>query len=651
MFSLRNAPWCAGSLQALLHPLIRFPLMRRTVSKFGIDLLLWTLATPLAFAIRLDPPYAAYYWRGMLLVLLVTLPFKAFAIATLRFHRRSWRKFGFRDLSVLAAGVGAVLVLSYVLRAVGGGWGVIPRSVPLIEAMAALLLLGSFRAFVRAQGERLVHRGDKGKTARRVLIAGAGESGTMIAREMLRHPQSLLVPVGFLDDDPGKRNQSFLGLKVLGTRNELAAVAEKEAIDELIIAIPSAGGNVIRSYVEAARAAELPSRTIPAIHDLLSGRVSISQLRKVNLEDLLRREPVKLQTGEIASYLKGRRVLVTGAGGSIGSEVVRQVARFRPSSIVLLGRGENSIFLIEQEMKREMPGICVHPVICDVRDEDKLRQVFDLYVPEVVFHAAAHKHVPLMEQNPDQAVFNNVGGTRNLARLALEYGVQRFVNISTDKAVNPTSVMGASKRAAEHVVYGTAQEAGKGQSFVSVRFGNVLGSRGSVVPSFQRQIAAGGPITVTSPDMKRYFMTIPEAAQLVLQAGALGSNGAVYVLDMGEPVRIIDLARDLILLSGLEPGKDIEIAFSGTRPGEKLFEELLTAEEGTDASRHAKIFVARKTGFDALQLDEHLNRLFSAAATRDGMEVRRALRSMIPTAHFEMLDEEEAVPVAGLIAR
>ncbi len=633
---------------ALIRLLSR-PIMRRTVSKFGIDLILWAFATPLAFAIRLDPPYDVRYVWGMLALLVVTLPFKAFAIAALRFHRRSWRKFGFRDLSVLGAGVAAVLVLSFAVRAFVTGWGVIPRSVPVIEAMVAVLLLGSFRAFVRAQGERIVRGKVDRDRVRRVLIAGAGDSGTMIAREMLRQPQARLVPVGFLDDDRSKQGKSFVGLKVLGTRADLEEVADAHNVDELVIAMPAARGEVIRKYVEKAQRAKLPNRTIPGLVDLVSGRVSISQLREVNLEDLLRRDPVKLQSDEIEAYLEGRRVLVTGAGGSIGSEIVRQVARFRPHSIVLLGRGENSIFLIEQEMRRDFPGVVIHPVICDVRDEGKLAQMFALYAPEVVFHAAAHKHVPLMEANPDQAIFNNVGGTRNVARMALEHGVERFVNISTDKAVNPTSVMGASKRAAEHVVYGAARDAGAAQSFVSVRFGNVLGSRGSVVPFFQRQIAAGGPVTVTHPEMKRYFMTIPEAAQLVLQAGALGQNGAVYVLDMGEPVKIVDLARDLILLSGLEPGKDIEVTFNGMRPGEKLFEELLTAEEGTDASRHTKIFVARKVGFPNGELEKHLDALLAAASTRDGQEVRRALLAMIPTARFETLacaeDDDAHAPV------
>ena len=336
---------------------------------------------------------------------------------------------------------------------------------------------------------------------------------------------------------------------------------------------------------------------------------------------------------------------MTGAGGSIGSEIVRQIARFEPAHIVLLGRGENSVFLIEQEMQRSYPDLPVSPVITDVRDMEKLEQVFAMHRPEVVFHAAAHKHVPLMEANPDQAIFNNVGGTRNLATLALEFDVARFVNVSTDKAVNPTSVMGASKRCAELIVRQAAERCKPNQHFVSVRFGNVLGSRGSVVPFFQKQIARGGPVTVTDANMIRYFMTIPEAAQLVLQAGGMNTPGAVYVLDMGKPVKIVDLARDLILLSGLEPDRDIEIKVTGMRPGEKLYEELLTAEEGTIESQHRKIFVAPKKAMPSEELSSLLDRLFDAAAQRDGLAIRRALLDIIPTAKFELLGAEEGQPV------
>ncbi|MEO0560096.1 MAG: nucleoside-diphosphate sugar epimerase/dehydratase, partial [Bacteroidota bacterium] len=395
-------------------------------------------------------------------------------------------------------------------------------------------------------------------------------------------------------------------------------------------AIPSASGSLIRRIVKRAAAAHVEHRTIPGMFELVNGTVSLAQTRDVNIEDLLGRDPVRLDTDVIQDQIRSRRILVTGAGGSIGSEVVRQLAVFGPSQIVLLGRGENSVYLIHREMRRRWPEIDTPSVICDVRDRASLRAVFERYRPELVYHAAAHKHVPLMEANPEQAVFNNVIGTRNVAELARDAGVTRMVNISTDKAVNPTSVMGTSKRVAEYVVEAASRTCGPNQAFVSVRFGNVLGSRGSVVPLFKSQIERGGPVTVTHPEMIRYFMTIPEASQLVLQAAAQGANGQVYVLDMGEPVKIVDLARDLILLSGLEPGVDIQIEFSGTRPGEKLFEELLTAEEGTQPSPHEKIFVARKaSATDGLDLE--VERLIEAARGRDGDAIRSAFQRIVPS--------------------
>lgn len=618
----------------------------RATLKFVLDLILWgLLATPLAFMLRLDvlTPQAT---TGLLVMMGVLLPLRALLIYLAALPLRSWRKTGMRDLAVLAFVIAFVSLFSLALLVFLPSSVFVPRSIPFLQAMVAMLLMGGARMAVRlfSEQQRRLTAG-KGST-RRVLIAGAGEAGTMMARELLRHPEAKMMPVGFLDDDPGKRRLSFGGLPVLGALADLPAIAQRHSVDELLIAIPSASGDVIRPLVEAAREAEVEHRIIPGIYDLLSGNVSISEIREVNLEDLLRRDAVKLETGEIAAYLADRCVLVTGAGGSIGSEIVRQVTRFGPAKIVLVGRGENSIFQIEQEMLREFASVPIVPVICDVRDAEKLAEVFATHRPEVVFHAAAHKHVPLMEANPDQAIFNNVGGTRNVAKLCLEFNVMYLVNVSTDKAVNPTSVMGASKRVAEQVVQLAAQQAQPHQTFVSVRFGNVLGSRGSVVPFFQQQIARGGPVTVTHPEMIRYFMTIPEAAQLVLQAGGMKLNGAVFVLDMGKPVKIVDLARDLILLSGKQPDREIAITFTGMRPGEKLYEELLTAEEGTDASRHEKIFVARKSTIDEVWHGEGLSALFDAATNRDATAIRSRLASLIPFHKFEAASATEDAEAA-----
>lgn len=599
--------------------------------KFLVDLFLWGAAAPLAFWLRVDNPWHKYH-DAVIAYTLLGLPAKALLVRGFHLYRQSWRKVGARDLYTLTQAVGLGTIVLSAASFFISPQHPIPRSVPLIEGGAALLLLGGIRFAARILFEHAQSTYAKStKPIKRILIVGAGEAGAMIAREMLRHPEAGLVPVGFLDDDPGKRQQRFVGLPVVGTLEALPEAVQKTHADEVLIAIPSAPGNVIRRVVELAHQAHVRHRIIPGIYEILSGKVSISQIREVDVEDLLRREPVQLDLEEIARYLAGRVVLVTGAGGSIGSEIVRQVARFRPGRVILLGRGENSLFRIERELERTWPELAWRTVVADVRDRAKMEYVFSTYGPQVVFHAAAHKHVPMMEQNPDEAIFNNVGGTKNLVELALVHDVERFVNISTDKAVNPTSVMGASKRVAEYLVQWAAKRAAPGQAFVSVRFGNVLGSRGSVIPFFKEQIASGGPITVTHPEMKRYFMTIPEAAQLVLQAGGLGQNGAVYVLDMGEPVKIVDLARDLIRLSGLEPGVDIDIIFTGVRPGEKLFEELLTAEEGTVASRHEKIFVARNNGLPDEVLKKLLDNLFEAAAKRDFSKVRSALKELIPT--------------------
>ncbi|GAA6755570.1 nucleoside-diphosphate sugar epimerase/dehydratase [Thermus thalpophilus] len=594
--------------------------------KFLLDLSLWSLAAPLAMVLRLEglPPQ---YKEPALIYTLLGVPLKALLIALFGLHRQAWSRVGVRDLLRLglAVGLGGVLLLSVTLLL--NPYLPIPRSVPIISSVLAFLLLGGMRLGVRLYWESKRGRGIRG---RRVLVVGAGEAGSMLAREMLRHPEAGLYPVGFLDDDPNKRGQTIAGIRVMGSLDDLPRVAQALEVEEVLVAMPSAPGAVVRKVVNLARAVGVRYRILPGIYEILSGRVEISQIREVRLEDLLRREPVRLNLEEIAGYLEGRVVLVTGAGGSIGSELVRQVARFHPERVVLLGRGENSLFLLEKELEADWPELRYKVVVANVQDRDRLRHIFQLHRPQVVFHAAAHKHVPLMEANPDEAILNNVWGTQNVVELCLEFGVERLVNISTDKAVNPTSVMGASKRVAEQVVAWGALRAGPDQVFVSVRFGNVLGSRGSVVPLFMEQIKRGGPVTVTHPEMRRYFMTIPEAAQLVLQAGGIGENGRVYILNMGESVKILDLAKDLIRLAGLEPYRDIDIVFTGVRPGEKLFEELLTAEEGTEASRHEKIWVARNAQLPP-DFPHLLEELYRIARQGDGLKVRKMLKRLIPS--------------------
>ncbi|MEM1115325.1 MAG: nucleoside-diphosphate sugar epimerase/dehydratase [Bacteroidota bacterium] len=600
----------------------------RGATKYALDVLVWTALTPLAFALRLDGEVGGYT-EGLVALTAVGFALKMLVVPLFGLHRRAWRWASVGDLLTLAAAVTLVTTVLAVAAAVLRLEFPLPRSVPFIEGVLAILALSGLRLGIRVWHESVSRRNTEAD-GRRVLVVGAGNAGVMVVREMLRHPDGRMIPVGFLDDDPVKRRQRIAGRRVLGRLDQLAAVVRLHAIDEVLIAIPSAGGDVARRVVTAAREAGVKSRTLPPLFDLVSGRVAMSQIREVDLDDLLRRDPIRLDADPIRAYIEGRRVLVTGAGGSIGSEIVRQIAPFRPSQIVLLGRGENSVYLIDREMGRRWPDVPREPVICDVRDKDSLQNVFDACRPEVVFHAAAHKHVPLMEANPSQAVWNNVGGTQNLVLLAAEFGVERLVNVSTDKAVNPTNVMGASKRVAEMIVSDVGRQCAGACTMASVRFGNVLGSRGSVVPLFRDQIRRGGPVTVTHPDMVRYFMTIPEAAQLVLQAGSYAESGSVYVLDMGKPVKIADLARDLILLSGLEPGKDIEIQFTGARPGEKLFEELLTAEEGTKASQHDKIFVARK-GAPPEDLNVMLGDLFACALDNDHGAIREAFERLVPS--------------------
>jgi FlaA1/EpsC-like NDP-sugar epimerase len=453
----------------------------------------------------------------------------------------------------------------------------------------------------------------------------------MIVQEMRDNPQLGLVPVGFLDDDERKHNVRIHGVSVLGGRERIPEMAVEHDVNEVIIALPTASGAAVREILEICSKIGIPARTIPGLYDILSGQVGVSHIRDVDIEDLLRREPVQTDTSSVEEMLQGSRVLVTGAGGSIGSELCRQIARCRPARIVLVGHGENSIFAIANELQRNWPAVPVRRVIADIRDVERLQRVFEANGTRVVFHAAAHKHVPLMEENVAEAVANNILGTANLLGLAADHSVERFVLISTDKAVNPSSVMGATKRVAELLVQDSALRSRR--PYVVVRFGNVLGSRGSVVPLFKGQIARGGPVTVTDPDVRRYFMTIPEAVQLVLQAAALGKGGEVFLLDMGEPVRIVDLATDLIELSGLEVGHDVEIVYTGLRPGEKLFEELFVEGEEYMPTQYERIFAYRnglQTPGLALNLEEAVDELVSLSLSGDVALIRAKLERIVP---------------------
>ena len=513
-------------------------------------------------------------------------------------YRRMWMYASVEELKLISAavtassGVVALIMLVFFTR----GWvDAYPRSVLVIDWLVSLMLVGglrlAFRLIAEARSQVATMRTGKVK---RVLIVGAGDAGALVVRELQKNPQLNLVPVGFLDDNTTKLKQEIHGTRVLGTISDMSRVLERHRVDEIIIAIPSAPGRVVRLVADVARLKGIPFRTMPGIYELLGGRVSVSRLREVDITDLLRRQPTRVQDEVIGATLSGKVVLVTGAGGSIGRELCRQIARWGPSDLIMLGHGENSIFEALLEMKQDFPSLNIRPVIADVRDHVRLGVVFADFRPQVVFHAAAHKHVSLMEVNVEEAVTNNILGTRNLVDVSLQYDVERLVMISSDKAIRPANVMGATKRIAEMIVLTAALM--HGRSFSVVRFGNVLGSRGSVVPIFKQQIARGGPVTITHPDMKRYFMTIPEAVYLVLQAASLGNGGGeTYVLNMGQQVRILDLAEDLIRLSGLEPGKDIEIVFTGIRPGEKLSEDLWDEGYQFKATDHPDVFRLENT--------------------------------------------------------
>ena len=546
---------------------------------------------------------------------LVAVPLKLFIFFQSGLYRRLWRYASATELERLLVAIGLAslgcLVLGAVILPLTGLVAYrIPVSILVMDALLTAGVVTLPRLLLRLSRPRGRPGRRQGEPERRVLIAGAGAAGVTILKELSGNPHLGLIPIGFVDDDVQKHHQKLGNLPVLGSLSDIPDVVAQYAVDEVVIAIPTASGRVIREVVRLTLDAGAKARTVPGISDILSGRVAVTALRQVEIQDLLRREPIVSDFKLIGSLATGEVVLVTGAGGSIGSELCRQLARLRPRQIVLLGHGENSIFDICNELRETFPGIEAVPVIADVRDRERLRTVLGQYRPFAVFHAAAHKHVPLMEANVTEAVLNNVLGTRNVAELSAEVGVEHMVLISTDKAVRPTNVMGATKRLAEQIVQHVAETTGR--NFVAVRFGNVLGSRGSVIPTFLRQIQAGGQVTVTHPEMRRYFMTIPEAVQLVLHAGALGRGGEVFVLDMGEPVRILDLATDLIRLSGLEVGVDVEIRFTGIRPGEKLYEELFFASEKAIPTAHPKVLRA-KNGSLPPGLAAELDMLIDAA--------------------------------------
>jgi FlaA1/EpsC-like NDP-sugar epimerase len=510
----------------------------------------------------------------------------------------------------------------------------VPLSIIVMDTLMAFGGVVGLRVLRRAVYERYerasMHVRDGSGRVKPVLLAGAGRAGVMAAKEIQGRGDLGLEVVGFVDDDREKQGSVIQGVRVLGATRDIPRLVDTLGIDHVVITIAKASRKDIRRIMEICETIPIKVRIIPGLYEILGGQVEISRIRDVEIEDLLGRDPVRLEENEVSAFIAGRAVMVTGAGGSIGSEIARQVARFRAGTLLLVERAEFVLFDIDRELRQTFPDVAIVPLVADVCDRERMVALFESFRPAVVFHAAAHKHVPMMEANPGEAVKNNILATRLLGELAGEYGCQAFVQISTDKAVRPTSVMGASKRVAELAVqdlnlrYATR--------FVSVRFGNVLGSAGSVVPIFREQILKGGPVTVTHPDMVRYFMTIPEASQLVLQAGAMGDGGEIFVLDMGDPVRILDMAKDMIVLFGLKPFEDIDITFSGIRPGEKLFEELETVGESIEKTRHPKIFIGKVAVYDSARVEAGLGRFRELAGAGREAELRKYFNVYLPEA-------------------
>lgn len=593
------------------------------------DIILISFSVFLAFIVRFEGPIPSRYFlniSGLIIsAIIFTLPIFYF----FKLYSFSWAYVSTEELvSLVKATTLSFLFLAasfFILRdhPIFSGF---PRSTLFISYFFIFILCGGIRFAKRIYLQTLPVRQKEEKEI--TLIVGAGDAAEQILRSILSSVASPYLPIGFVDDNPTKEGISIHGLKVLGKIDDIPQIIETQKVQGLIIALPSAGAKVIRRAVELGRRSGLKKiKVVPSLSEIIDGEMTLSNLREVEVEDLLGREPVSLDQKAIESFIRDKRILITGAAGSIGSELSRQIAKFKPSLLSLLDQDETGIFNISEEVEDKFPRLNKKPLIADILDEKKVEQIFKDLKPQVVFHAAAYKHVPLMEVHPDEAIKNNVFGTKVLADASIKYGVEKFIFISTDKAVNPTSVMGASKRTGEMI----CQVLNDGTKFISVRFGNVLDSRGSVIPIFREQIKRGGPVEITHPEMKRYFMTCPEACLLVMQAGAMGEGGEIFVLDMGTPIKILDLAKEMIKLSGFEPDRDIPIVFTQPRPGEKFFEEIMSTEERTVATKNQKIFMVKPSNINTDKFNVGLTKLREAVNYIDKETIINTLKEIIPT--------------------
>jgi FlaA1/EpsC-like NDP-sugar epimerase len=628
------------------------PITRHRLWQLLVDAGMIALAWHLAWTFRFDPLNVPVFYRDYLSwqTFLVVVALKASVFVLFGFYNRWWRYVSTRDMWGAARGVVAASILVYsVFYFLPYHDLHMPRGIAVLDMLLLLAFVATSRMLARTVMERpspgsLVARGKE------VIVVGAGDAGQLVLRELLRNRALGYTPIGLVDDDPRKRNMRLHGVRVLGTSADLPRLLRENRPDELLIAIPSASGEQRRQIVETAQAVGVTVKTLPGLHELIAGDVNLAgQIRPVQVEDVLGREPVEVDLHQVASYLDDETVLVTGAGGSIGSELCRQIARLGAARIVLVDSSEGALFEIERELVDERGFTAAVPVLGDVRDSSKLRQVFEKYRPGVVFHAAAYKHVPLLEANPVECVRNNVVATRVVADVAVEWGAKRFVLVSSDKAANPKNLLGQSKAVCEWIVEAYGQREDVETRFVAVRFGNVLGSSGSVIPIFRKQIERGGPVTVTHPEMTRFFMTIPEASALVVQAGAM-DGGRVFVLDMGEPVKILELARNMIQLSGKRPDVDIPIDFVGVRPGEKLHEELWNEGETVTVTAHPKIMAATRPPVDPGWLEEELDELERLANAGATLELVARLGAVVraPRRRSGQAADEQVEQVGGV---
>ena len=595
------------------------------------DIFLISFSVLLAFLVRFEGQIPSRYFLNIEGIILLALVITVSLFYFFKLYSFSWSYIGVQELmSLVKATTLSFLLLTafyFVLRdySIFSGF---PRSTLFISYFLIFLFCGAIRFLKKIYLE--IFQKEQEEEKERTLIVGAGDAGEQILRSILGSRYSPYLPVGFIDDNPTKQGIIIHRLKVLGKIEDIFQIIKQKEIEGMVIALPSVGSKTIKKAVEQGRKAGLKKiKIIPPVSELINGEVSLGNIRDVRVEDLLGREPISLDKAAIENFIYGKKILITGAAGSIGSELCRQVAKFKPSLLVLLDQDETGIFNIYKELVDKFTRLEIRPLISDIQDETKIDKIFDKFYPNIVFHAAAYKHVPLMEKHPDETVKNNIFGTKILADASLKHNVEKFIFISTDKAVNPSSVMGATKRMGEMICQTLNQK--NHSKFVSVRFGNVLDSRGSVIPIFREQIKNGMPVGVTHSEMKRYFMITSEACLLVMQAGAMGQGGEVFVLDMGKPIKILDLAKEMIRLSGFEPDKDVPIVFTGIRPGEKLFEEILTAEEGTIATQSEKIFRAKLSNVNKEKLEEGLEKLDRAIKNPNREEIVNILKTLVPT--------------------